>query len=216
MAVLLSSVSCQGADPMPIETNSTTLTSGAPSTTEIAIFAGGCFWCTEAVFERMEGVLDVESGYIGGHVERPTYEQVCAKITGHAEAVRIEFDPSKTTYDDLLEVFFHTHDPTTMDRQGNDIGPQYRSVVFYLDESQQTAAKSMIAQIDEQGVYRQPIVTKVQPATTWWPAEEYHQDYFRRNPNQGYCRAVVANKVRKFNRKFGDKIKGVKRADATP
>ncbi len=171
----------------------------------VATLAGGCFWCTEAVFERMKGVNDVVSGYIGGHVPNPTYEQVCGKRTGHAEAVEIYYDPSVTTYEELLEVFFKTHDPTTLNRQGADEGPQYRSSVFFHDEKQKAIAEKYIAKLNEEG--EGPIVTKLEEATTFYPAEEYHQDYFRRNPYAGYCQAVVKNKVRKFNREFGDKIK---------
>lgn len=174
---------------------------------KVATFAGGCFWCTEAVFERMEGVNDVVSGYIGGHVENPTYEQVCGKRTGHAEAVEIYYDPAVASYEDLLEVFFKTHDPTTLNRQGNDEGPQYRSSVFYHDDEQRQAAEEYIKKLNESGEYSRPIVTQLEKASKFYLAEEYHQDYFRRNPNAGYCQIVVKNKVRKFNREFGDKIK---------
>ncbi|MDM4017357.1 peptide-methionine (S)-S-oxide reductase MsrA [Roseiconus lacunae] len=173
----------------------------------IATFAGGCFWCTEAVFERMEGVSDVISGYIGGHVPNPTYEQVCSKTTGHAEAIEMRYDPSKVKYEELLEVFFKTHDPTTLNQQGADKGPQYRSSVFYHDEKQREAAEKYIKKLDASGEFDRKIVTKLEKATTFYPAEEYHQDFFRKNPNYGYCRAVVVDKVRKFNRNFGDKIK---------
>ena len=171
----------------------------------VATLAGGCFWCTEAVYERMRGVNDVVSGYIGGHVKNPTYQQVCGKQTGHAEAVEIYYDPSKTTYEELLEVFFKTHDPTTLNRQGADEGPQYRSAVFFHNDQQKAEAKKYIAKLNAAG--DGPIVTTLEPASKFYPAEEYHQDYFARNPNAGYCRAVVRNKVRKFNREFGDKIK---------
>ena len=182
--------------------------SGGSSDKEaVATLAGGCFWCTEAVFERMEGVNDVVSGYIGGQVPNPTYEQVCGKKTGHAEAVEIYYDPSKTTYEELLEVFFKTHDPTTLNRQGNDEGPQYRSSVFFHDEQQKAIAEKYIKKLNDSGEYNSPVVTLLEPASKFYPAEEYHQDYFRRNPNAGYCQAVVKNKVRKFNREFGDKIK---------
>ena len=173
----------------------------------VATFAGGCFWCTEAVFERMEGVNDVISGYIGGHVPNPTYEQVCGKRTGHAEAVEIYYDPSKVTYDELLEVFFKTHEPTVLNRQGPDSGPQYRSSVFYHNGDQKKAAEKYIKKLDDSGDYDKKIVTLLEEASTFYPAEEYHQDFFRRNPNHGYCQAIVSNKVRKFNRNFGDKIK---------
>jgi methionine-S-sulfoxide reductase len=173
----------------------------------VATLAGGCFWCTEAVFERMQGVNDVVSGYIGGHVANPTYEQVCGKQTGHAEAVEIYYDPSETTYEELLEVFFKVHDPTTKNRQDADEGPQYRSAVFYHDEEQKAIAEKYIQKLNESDEFNSPIVTTLEKATTFYTAEEYHQDYFRRNPNAGYCQAVVRNKVRKFNREFGDKIK---------
>jgi methionine-S-sulfoxide reductase len=181
--------------------------SQADSKEAVATLAGGCFWCTEAVFERMRGVNDVVSGYIGGHVPNPTYEQVCGKRTGHAEAVEIYYDPQQTTYEELLEVFFKTHDPTTLNRQGNDEGPQYRSSVFYHDEEQKAIAEKYIKKLNESGVYDSPVVTKLEKASTFYVAEEYHQDYYRRNPYAGYCQAVVRNKVRKFNREFGDKIK---------
>jgi peptide-methionine (S)-S-oxide reductase len=173
----------------------------------VATLAGGCFWCTEAVFERMEGVNDVISGYIGGHVDNPTYEQVCGKRTGHAEACEIYYDPAVVSYEELLELFFKTHDPTTMDQQGADVGPQYRSIVFYHDEEQKQIVEKYIKKLDDAHEFRRPIVTKVQPATKFWPAEEYHQDYFRLNPNAGYCRAVVAKKVRKAKNLLGDKAK---------
>jgi methionine-S-sulfoxide reductase len=193
-----------GDSPLP---DSSGNTPAAKTEEKIATFAGGCFWCTEAVFERMEGVNDVVSGYIGGHVENPTYEQVCDKRTGHAEAVEIYFDPAVASYEDLLEVFFKTHDPTTLNRQGNDEGPQYRSAVFYHDEAQRQAAEKYIEKLNKSGEYDRPIVTQLEKASKFYNAEEYHQDYFRRNPNAGYCQIVVKNKVRKFNREFGDKIK---------
>ena len=173
----------------------------------VATFAGGCFWCTEAVFERMEGVNDVVSGYIGGQVKNPTYQIVLTKRSGHAEACEIYYDPSVRTYEELLEVFFKTHDPTSLNKQGADEGPQYRSSVFYHDEEQKEAAEKYIRKLNESGEYRRRIVTKLEKATKFYPAEEYHQDYYRRNPNAGYCQFVVADKVRKFNREFGDKIK---------
>ncbi|MEM1227175.1 MAG: peptide-methionine (S)-S-oxide reductase MsrA [Planctomycetota bacterium] len=184
------------------------------SNASVAILAGGCFWCTEAVFERMVGVVDVESGYIGGQIDNPSYKQVCTGMTGHAEAVRIYFDPSQTSFEELLEVFFNTHDPTTLNKQGADEGTQYRSSVFYLDDEQKMAAEKVIADMTEQGIFRRPIVTKLEPASKFYLAEEYHQDYFRLNPNAGYCQVVVANKVRKFNRQFGDKLKKPNQATA--
>lgn len=211
------SLGCSPADANPPDNGIRTVSNTEPaataddsnetSTEAVATFAGGCFWCTEAVFERMEGVKDVISGYIGGTVPNPTYEQVCSKKTGHAEAVEITYDPSKTTYEELLEVFFKTHDPTTLNRQGADEGPQYRSSVFFHSDEQKAAAKKYIEKLDESGEYKRKIVTLLEEATTFYPAELYHQDFFRKNPNHGYCRAVVVDKVRKFNRNFGDKVK---------
>ena len=200
-----------GAQPVSDETpaaDSKTKSAGTAAPKEAtATLAGGCFWCTEAVFERMEGVNDVVSGYIGGHIPNPTYQQVCSKETGHAEAVEIKYDPSKVTYEELLEVFFKTHDPTTKDQQGADKGPQYRSSVFYHDEEQKKIAEAYIKKLDESGEFDRKVVTLLEKADTFYAAEEYHQDYYRRNPNAGYCQFVVRNKVRKFNRQFGDKIK---------
>ncbi len=173
----------------------------------VATLAGGCFWCTEAVFERMKGVNDVVSGYIGGHVKNPTYEQVCNKLTGHAEACEIYYNPEVVSYEELLELFFKTHDPTTLNQQGADRGPQYRSSIFYHDEEQKKIAENYIKKLEESREFRRPIVTKLEAATEFYPAEEYHQDYFRLNPNQGYCRAVVAKKVRKAKNVLGDKLK---------
>lgn len=212
---LLASASCVPAvSPLPIESPqsgdrslSESSDTGSGSEQRVATLAGGCFWCTEAVFERMEGVNDVVSGYIGGHVPNPTYRQVCTKLTGHAEAVEVKYDPDKTSYEELLEVFFKTHDPTTLNKQGPDEGPQYRSSIFYHDDEQREIAEKYIAKLDESGEFKRPIVTKLEKATTFYPAEEYHQDYYRKNPNAGYCQIVVRNKVRKFNRTFGDKIK---------
>jgi peptide-methionine (S)-S-oxide reductase len=203
------SVSCSHADsPIanaaePADSESTAKSSGE----QLAILGTGCFWCTEAVYERMEGVNDVVSGYIGGHVKNPTYQQVCGKKTGHAEAVQVFFDPAKTSFEDLLKVFFKIHDPTTLNRQGADVGPQYRSTIFYQNEEQKKIAENYIKKLNASGEFRDPIVTLLEPPAKFYVAEEYHQDYFRRNPNAGYCQAVVVNKVRKFNRSFGDKIK---------
>ena len=170
--------------------------------TETITLGGGCFWCIEAVFEQLIGVEKVESGYAGGHVEDPTYEQVCGAATGHAEVVRITFDPSIITYRDLLEVFFVIHDPTTLNRQGADAGPQYRSVIFTQDEGQRATASQLIAELTESRAWPRPVVTEVSPAPRFWKAEDYHQGYFRNNGNQGYCRAVVAPKVLKSREKF--------------
>lgn len=195
------------ASQTPVSLERSEPTDPAGRTEQIAILAGGCFWCTEAVFERMEGVNDVVSGYIGGHIKNPTYQQVCSKRSGHAEAVQIFFDPSKTSFEELLKVFFKIHDPTTLNRQGEDSGPQYRSSIFYQDEDQKLIAEQSIKKLDASGEYRRPIVTLLEPPAKFYVAEEYHQNYFRRNPNAAYCKYVVYNKVRKFNRTFGDKIK---------
>ncbi len=174
---------------------------------EIATLAGGCFWCLEAVYDDMKGVLSVESGYIGGHIERPTYEAVCGGQTGHAEAVRVTFDPLVTSYRELLEVFFLIHNPTTLNRQGHDVGTQYRSAVFYHTPEQKRIAEEVIATFSKEQVYSNPIVTEVVPAAAWYEAEPYHQEYFAKNPFQGYCTAVVGPKVMKFRKLFSDKLK---------
>lgn len=174
--------------------------------TETAVLGGGCFWCLEAVFDRMKGVQTVESGYMGGARPRPTYEQVCTGATGHTEVVRVTFDPAQVSYRDLLEVFFAIHDPTTLNRQGNDAGTQYRSVIFYSSEEQRQAAERTIAELAKESP--QPIVTAVEPAGEFWEAEDYHQEYFASNPNQPYCRFVVAPKVEKFEKLFGEKVAG--------
>ncbi|NND99750.1 MAG: peptide-methionine (S)-S-oxide reductase MsrA [Pirellulaceae bacterium] len=164
---------------------------------KVATLAGGCFWCTEAVFERMEGVNDVVSGYIGGNTANPTYKQVLTGTTNHAEAVEIYYDPDKVCFEELLSLFFKTHDPTSLNKQGADEGTQYRSSIFYHDDEEKKAAEKYIQSIASD--FRRPIVTKLEKAAKFYPAEEYHQDYFRKNPNASYCRAVVAKKVRKAN-----------------
>ncbi|MHC2068582.1 peptide-methionine (S)-S-oxide reductase MsrA [Bremerella sp. T1] len=174
---------------------------------QTATFGGGCFWCTEAVFLELRGVNHVESGYAGGHVANPTYEQVCTKTTGHAEVIQISFDPAQISYEDLLEIFFQTHDPTTKDQQGNDVGPQYRSAVFYHDDQQKAAAESFIAKLNESGAFPAPIVTEVTEINNYYPAENYHQDYLANNPGNPYCAMVVRPKVDKFRKQFGDKLK---------
>ncbi len=175
--------------------------------TETATFGEGCFWCTEAFFQRLEGVLQVKSGYGGGYVENPTYEQVCDKSTGHAELAQIIFDPSKITYDELLEVFWKTHDPTTMNQQGNDVGPQYRSVIFYHSKEQKEKAEKYKAALDKSGAWDKPIVTAIEPFKNFYPAENYHQNYYNDNSNQGYCRFVIRPKLEKFEHVFQNKLK---------
>ena len=174
---------------------------------ETATFAGGCFWCTEAVFLQIDGVESVMPGYMGGHVENPTYEQVCSKKTGHAEVIQIKFDPEKVSFEDLLFVFFKTHDPTTLNRQGNDVGPQYRSAVFFHNEEQKKSAEEIKKKIDESDYYPSPIVTEIVEAATMYDAEDYHVNYFANNPNNGYCRAVIPAKLKKLKEIFGDKLK---------
>jgi peptide-methionine (S)-S-oxide reductase len=169
---------------------------------------GGCFWCTEAVFVAVQGVLDVESGYSNGQTERPSYEQVCTGRTGHNEVVKLVFDPALVSLRELLEIFFVIHDPTTLNRQGHDVGTQYRSGIYFSSPAQQEVAQSLIAEMAASGVYREPIVTEVLPLANYWPAEDYHQDFFERNPFQGYCRAVAAPKVEKFRKTFARLAKG--------
>lgn len=173
----------------------------------VAVFGGGCFWCTEAVFDSLEGVQKVEPGYCGGHVERPSYEQVCNKDTGHIEVIRITFDPGVVSFESLLEVFFATHDPTTPGRQGNDVGPQYESVIFYQDVLQLESARKVIEAVDAGAGHGAPVCTQLKPAATFWLAEDYHHDFFARNPGQGYCQLVVAPKVQKFRAEFTDRLK---------
>ncbi len=174
---------------------------------EVATLAGGCFWCLEAVFDELKGVEDVQSGYAGGTVRKPTYEQVCTGRTGHAEVVQITYDPSVISYHDLLEIFFVIHDPTTLNRQGPDSGTQYRSAIFYHSPEQKAEAEKMIAELTATKVWDDPIVTQVVPLETFYPAEEYHRDYYRRNPNQGYCQVVIAPKVAKVRKHYFEKLR---------
>ncbi len=176
-------------------------------TGEVAILAGGCFWCLEAVFKDLRGVSAVKSGYAGGHVDNPRYKEVCSGVTGHAEVVRVEFDPAVLSYTDLLRVFFTIHDPTTRDRQGNDAGPQYRSAIFTNSDAQQATAIAVRDEFAAASLYPNPIVTEISPLTVFWPAEDEHDDYFALNPWSGYCQAVVAPKVVKFRKAFADKLK---------
>jgi peptide-methionine (S)-S-oxide reductase len=174
---------------------------------EVATLGGGCFWCLEAVFDEVEGVGDVESGYAGGHVEAPTYEAVCTGTTGHAEVVRVSFDPGVISYRDVLRIFFAIHDPTTPDRQGADVGSQYRSAIFLHSEAQRETAERVIGELVAEGTWEAPVVTELVDAGRFFPAEEYHRDYFRRNPDQGYCRMVVAPKVAKLRKEFSHRLK---------
>lgn len=177
------------------------------ATSEIATLGGGCFWCLEAVYDQMEGVLSVESGYTGGHVANPDYRTVCTGRSGHVEVVQITFDPALASFRDILEVFFAIHDPTSMDRQGNDSGPQYRSVIFFHDEAQRAAAEQIIAELEAEGGLGRRIVTELRPAGTFYIAEDYHQEYFANNPEQPYCSFVVSPKVKKFREKFASRLR---------
>jgi peptide-methionine (S)-S-oxide reductase len=172
-----------------------------------ATLGGGCFWCLDAVYRQLDGVTQLESGYAGGQTPDPTYEAVCSGRTGHAEVVQVHYDPDRISYRDLLDVFFSIHDPTTKDRQGADVGTQYRSVIFTHDEAQAEAARAVIAELDQADLFADPIVTQVEPMGRFWPAEPYHQDYFAQNPGQGYCRVVVAPKVAKFRAKWQERLR---------
>jgi peptide-methionine (S)-S-oxide reductase len=174
---------------------------------QTVVLGGGCFWCLEAVFDRMEGVTSVESGYMGGHVDNPTYRQVCNGDTGHVEVVRVTFDPAVVSFREILDVFFSIHDPTTLNRQGNDMGTQYRSAIFYSTEEQYRKSKKVIDELNAAKHWPNPIVTSLEPATKFYVAEDYHQEYFANNGNQPYCRFVVAPKVKKFEQKFAQKVK---------
>jgi peptide-methionine (S)-S-oxide reductase len=175
--------------------------------TDTATFGTGCFWCTEAIFQELDGVLKVTSGYSGGQVENPTYKEVCEGNTGHAEVIQIVYDPSKITYDELLEAFWQSHDPTTLNRQGNDVGPQYRSVIFYHNDEQHQKAEKYKAELDKSKAFDKPIVTEISPFSKFYVAENYHQDYYNNNGSQPYCYYVIRPKLEKFNKVFKDKLK---------
>jgi peptide-methionine (S)-S-oxide reductase len=178
-----------------------------PQTCEIATLGGGCFWCLEAVFEQLRGVTKVESGYAGGTSPNPSYQQVCTGSTGHAEVVQVTFDPAVISYREILEVFFALHDPTTLNRQGHDVGTQYRSAIFYHSPEQKRIADEVLAEFNKTGLWDRPTVTEVVPLTQFFRAEDYHQGYFRNNPTQGYCQAVVSPKVAKLRKQFAAKLK---------
>jgi len=177
------------------------------SASETAVLAGGCFWCLEAVYELLRGVVEVESGYAGGHVADPSYQAVCSGTTGHAEVVRVRFNPAEISYRDLLNVFFTIHDPTTLNRQGADVGTQYRSAIYYGSPEQRETAESVIAELTEQRLWDAPIVTEVTPLDVFYPAEDYHREYYRRNQYQPYCQVVIAPKVAKARSKFVERLK---------
>jgi peptide-methionine (S)-S-oxide reductase len=178
-----------------------------PSVSEVATLAGGCFWCIEVIYDELTGVSDVMSGYVGGKTANPTYRDVCSGSTGHAEVIQVTFDPKVVSYREILDVFFTVHDPTTLNRQGNDVGTQYRSAVFYHSEEQRRIATETIAEFNREKIWDRPIVTEVTAAQTFYPAEDYHQQYYVNNPGQGYCQIIIAPKVAKFRQKFLSKLK---------
>ncbi len=180
----------------------TDIDQNATADTETAVFGAGCFWCVEAIYERVSGVKSVESGYAGGHVKNPSYKQVTSGTTGHAEVARLEYDPSVISYEELLEVFWHTHNPTTKNRQGADVGPQYRSVIFYMNEDQKKIAEESLKKTDASDLWEDPIVTEIEPLSNYSVAEDYHQNYYENNPNAGYCSIVIAPKIAKFKKDF--------------
>lgn len=198
-------------DPAPPSMNTTGPSAVAapiiPAHADTAVFGAGCFWCVEAVFTELKGVLEVMPGYTGGHVDKPDYKLVCTGTTGHAEVARVIYDPNVITYDELLEVFWQTHDPTTLNRQGHDVGTQYRSAIFYTNEEQRAKAEAYKAELDRSGAFDRPIVTEIVPLKVFHAAESYHKDYYANNPEQGYCQMVVRPKVEKFRKVFADKLK---------
>jgi peptide-methionine (S)-S-oxide reductase len=177
------------------------------SVTEVATLGGGCFWCLEAVYDQLKGIDDVVSGYAGGHVRNPTYRHVCEGTTGHAEVIQIKFNPQEISFREILDVFFTIHDPTTLNRQGNDVGTQYRSAIYYHTPEQKATAEAAISELNAQHLWNAPIVTEVTPIDTFYPAEDYHQEYFARNPNQGYCQIIIAPKVAKFRKSYFEKLR---------
>jgi peptide-methionine (S)-S-oxide reductase len=185
----------------------TTMTIQDSTQTDSAVFAGGCFWCLDAVYRNLQGVTDVVSGYSNGHTENPNYKEVCTGNTGYAEVVKIHFDPEKVGYADLLEIFWRIHDPTHLNRQGNDVGTQYRSGIYYLNDEQKLTAEASLQALIQAEVYNDPIVTEILPLQNWYPAEDYHQDYFRQNPQNPYCNYVVGEKVEKFKKLFREKLR---------
>ena len=210
LIIFLTSVagySCKEAKSTKIESEKSEMDSTQDMNLEKATFGGGCFWCTEAIYERVEGVHSVVSGYAGGTVKNPTYKQVCDGTTGHAEVTQITYDPKVVSYDELLEIFFKTHDPTTLNRQGADIGTQYRSVIFYHNDEQKQKAEYYKKELSKSGAWDNPVVTEISPVTNFYHAEDYHQDYYANNPNQGYCAFVIGPKVEKFEKVFKNKLK---------
>lgn len=207
LLVTLFAATCLNACSQPVNTKTKPAMSTPSDKLETIYLGEGCFWCTEAFFQRVNGVVSVESGYGGGFVENPTYEQVCDKNTGHVELAKVVFDPAVVSIDEILEIFWKTHDPTTLDQQGNDIGPQYKSVVYYVTETQKQIAEKYKEALDKSGAFSAPIVTTIEPFKNYYPAENYHQNYYNNNTNQGYCRFVIAPKLEKFEKVFKAKLK---------
>jgi peptide-methionine (S)-S-oxide reductase len=207
LSTLLSCAQNSNNNMSELKSTLTSKTDVSTVATDTAIFGNGCFWCTEAIFQQLEGVITVESGYSGGTVPNPSYEAVCTGETGHAESLRIVYDPKKISYDELLEVFWQTHDPTTLNRQGNDIGTQYRSVIFYHNNEQKQKAEKYKGELDKSGAFPNPIVTEIVPEQPFYKAEDYHQNYFNEHGSQPYCQLVIRPKVEKFQKVFKNKIK---------
>jgi peptide-methionine (S)-S-oxide reductase len=205
--LLMAGSSCGQKNKPEIKTPTNTMTTQANENLALATFGSGCFWCTEAVFLNVDGVAKVTSGYSGGKVKNPTYKEVCSGLTGHAEVIQVAYDPAKVSYDELLEIFWGTHDPTTLNRQGADEGTQYRSVIFYHNDNQKTIAEDYKKKLDKSGAFNDPIVTEVSPAVTFYPAEDYHQNYYNLNGNAPYCSYVIRPKLDKFKKVFKDKLK---------
>jgi len=204
---LLSATGLSAQAQPAVAKKSIVMTTSQSANVEKATFGTGCFWCTEALYESLDGVYDAVSGYEGGQKPNPTYKEVCTGTTGHAECVEVTYDPTKITYQELLEAFFRSHDPTTLNRQGADVGTQYRSVIFYHNEEQKRLAETAKDELNKAGAYNNPIVTEISPATTFYEAEAYHQSYFANNPEQGYCAFVIAPKLDKFRKVFKEKLK---------
>jgi peptide-methionine (S)-S-oxide reductase len=206
-SIFLSALSfaCTAKEPQPIIEMTTTIKTN--DTLQLATFGNGCFWCTEAIFEQLKGVIKAESGYMGGKVKNPSYKEVCSGLTGHAEVIQILYNPQEISFVELLEVFWATHDPTTLNRQGNDVGTQYRSVIFYHNDEQKSIAEEYKQKLDASGAYTNPIVTEISPKEVFYVAENYHQDYFNQNGNEPYCRFVIQPKMDKFQKVFKDKLK---------
>jgi peptide-methionine (S)-S-oxide reductase len=206
-AILIAFTSCKQSSSQNHKIEKDKMNQSDDSKLQTATFGSGCFWCSEAIFERVKGIVSVESGYSGGTVPNPTYEAVCSGKTGHAEVVQLKFDPNIVSYDELLEIFWKTHDPTTLNRQGADIGTQYRSVIFYHNEEQKEKAESSKTELNKAEIWKDPIVTEIVPFTNFYEAEKYHQDYYDLNPNKGYCSFVITPKIEKFEKVFKDKLK---------